>query len=215
MSVENLSKVVIEIDHPVAVDELTRMREGTCSPRLFREAMRRLSQLLAVYSSTDLPLATTSVMTPTGVPASGGLLQERIVLIPILRAGLGMVDGFLDILPEAEVGFLGLARDEESLLPTEYYRKFPPQLDEASIFLLDPMLATGGSLGAALQSLSNVDYSQITIVSIISAPEGIASVHSSFPNVKIVTAKIDEALNEEGFIIPGLGDAGDRLWNTE
>ena len=205
---------VMVIDHPLAQDALTRMRNPASSPPLFRSAARQISRLLAVYSTTLLPVTEENVTTPTGESASGGRVGSRVVLVPILRAGLGMVEGFLDILPNAEIGFLGLARDEETLEPTEYYRKFPDNLEDTSIFVLDPMLATGGSICAGLASLGEVNPKQISVVSIISAPEGITTLHQSFPEVRVVTAAVDEKLDGRGFILPGLGDAGDRLWGT-
>ena len=203
------------VDHPVTLDGLTRLRDHRSSPPEFREATRRISRVLAVYGGASLPLGRTRVTSPTGMAASCAVVEGRIVLIPIMRAGLGMVDGFLDILPMADIGFLGLARNEESLQPEEYYRKFPKDPANASVFILDPMLGTGGSICAALRSIGDVEPARVTVVSIISAPEGINTVHSSFPDIRIITAAVDERLNDRGFIVPGLGDAGDRLWGTE
>ena len=202
------------LDHPVALDALARLRHPECKTTTFRETVRRLSRLLAVTATDNLPSYESEVLTPLGVHARGHLLHGKTVLIPVLRAGLGMVEGFLDIVPNATVGFLGLERDEKTLDPKEYYRKFP-QTAEASIFVLDPMLATGGSACAALRSIKTTDQHYIALVSILSAPEGIEAVHSSFPDILIITAEVDERLDEHGFILPGLGDAGDRLWGTE
>ena len=202
------------LDHPVALETLTLLRQPECETVSFREGLRRLSRMLAITATEELPLTHENLLTPLGVSAPGYMVQRDIVIIPVLRAGIGMVDGFLDIVPRANVGFLGLARDEETLNPTEYYRKFP-RTGEASIFVLDPMLATGGSACAAIGAVNNGNQSNISLITILAAPEGIQSVQSTFPDVSIVTAAIDDSLDEKGFILPGLGDAGDRLWGTE
>ena len=214
MSQPSSTDRLIVVEHPVAAEALTLMRDPESSPPLFRETLRRLSRLLAVRATEDLPWSTRPIITPTGKEATGIHVDGNIIIVPVLRAGLGMIDGFLDILPKAQVGFLGLARNEETLQPEEYYRNFPDTTD-AQVFVLDPMLATGGSACAALESLKDIAPSHIRILSVISAPEGITAVHSLFPDVTVFTAAVDDKLDHRGFILPGLGDAGDRLWGTE
>lgn len=203
---------VFELDHPLVQHHLTHLRNRNSSPHIFRAQIRRLAVLLAAEASRDLPLRNEPVHTPL-VEMEGRVLDVRIGLVPILRAGLGMTDAMLDLLPTAEVWHLGFYRDEKTLQPVEYYQKFssnPPDL----VFVLDPMLATGGSAAAGIRMVKNWGAKDIRMLSIIAAPEGIAHVREKHPDVSIYVCGIDEGLNDAAYILPGLGDAGDRIFNT-
>lgn len=203
---------VFELDHPLVHHHLTHLRSKETAPHIFRAQVRRLAVLLAAEATRDLPLKPKSIETPM-MEMEGEVLDLRIGLVPILRAGLGMTDAVLDLLPTAEVWHLGLTRDEATLQPVEYYRKFsthPPDL----VFVLDPMLATGGSAVAGIQTVKNWGAKDIRMLSIIAAPEGIAHVREAHPDVNLYVCKIDEGLNDSAYILPGLGDAGDRIFNT-
>jgi uracil phosphoribosyltransferase len=180
---------------------------------MFRNVMKRLSSLMVFEVTKDLSISKLQVETPLEV-ADGYELKDEIVLVPILRAGLGMVDAFLEFLPEARVGHIGLYRDEETLKPVDYYFKFPQNLGDSLVILLDPMLATGGSATAAVSYLKERGAKNIRVVSLISAPEGIKKLTTEHPDVKLYTAVVDRQLNSKGFILPGLGDAGDRIFGT-
>jgi uracil phosphoribosyltransferase len=203
---------VFELDHPLVRHHLTHLRSQETAPHIFRAQIRRLAILLGAEATKDLPLRPKTIQTPL-VEMEGAVLDSRIGLVPILRAGLGMTDALLDLLPTAEVWHLGFYRDEETLQPVEYYQKFsshPPDL----IFVLDPMLATGGSAAAGIQRVKDWGAGEIRMLSIIAAPEGIAYVREQHPDVSIYVCGIDEELNDEAYILPGLGDAGDRIFNT-
>ncbi len=201
------------VRHPLVVEALTGLRKQTTTPEEFRHTMRRLSKFLAYEATASLATELEEVLTPLNLKAQGQAIKDSTVAVPILRAGLGMVDGFLEVLPSANVGFIGLARDEETLLPSEYYCKVPPCNGKA-VFVLDPMLATGGSACKAISEIVRQEPKSITLVTIISSPEGVEAVHRDFPDVMIVTATLDDGLNDVGYIVPGLGDAGDRLCGT-
>ncbi len=207
---ENLSI----IEHPLIKRDLTFLRDKNTSSSTFRSVLRRLTSLMAFEVTRDLDLITKEVETPLEV-TQGHALKDDIVLVPILRAGLGMVDAFLELIPEAKVGHIGLYRDEETLKPVDYYFKFPKNLDKSVTIILDPMLATGGSVCAAVSYLKERGAKKIKVVSLIAAPEGIAKLTSEHPDVKIYIAVLDRQLNQRGFILPGLGDAGDRIFGTE
>ena len=200
-------------DHPLVAHHVCILRDRRTPPEGFRAALRRLSVLLAYEAARDLPLEHTVVETPLA-PAPAGRLDLRVGLVPILRAGLGMVDPILDLIPGAEVWHLGFYRDEQTRKPVEYYCKLPEGRPVEVAMVLDPMLATGGSACAALQALADWGVPQIRLLSMIAAPEGIAAVHARFPNVWIHVAAVDEKLNRDAFIVPGLGDAGDRQFNA-
>lgn len=201
------------VDHPVVQHHLARLRDVSTPPSEFRLLVHRIATLLAGAATEDLLLRDTRVTTPLTETAAKEL-SERIGLVPILRAGLGLVDPFLDLLPSAEVWHLGLFRDEETAEPVEYYRKLP-KTDPVDVGLVvDPMLATGGSAMLALGVLRQWGVSRTKLVALIAAPEGIEAVQSQFPETEIVVATVDECLNEQSFIVPGLGDAGDRQFNT-
>ncbi len=207
---ENLSI----IEHPLIKRDLTFLRDKNTPSSTFRSVLRRLTSLMAFEVTRDLDLITKEVETPLEV-TQGHALKDDIVLVPILRAGLGMVDAFLELIPEAKVGHIGLYRDEETLKPVDYYFKFPKNLDKSVTIILDPMLATGGSVCAAVSYLKERGAKKIKVVSLIAAPEGIAKLTSEHPDVKIYIAVLDRQLNQRGFILPGLGDAGDRIFGTE
>ncbi|CUT05158.1 uracil phosphoribosyltransferase [Candidatus Chrysopegis kryptomonas] len=202
------------INHPLIKRDLTYLRDKNTPSSLFRSILKRLTSLMAFEVTKDLATTTKEVETPLEV-TEGHELKDEIVLVPILRAGLGMVDAFLEILPEARVGHIGLYRDEETLKPVDYYFKFPKNLDKSVVIILDPMLATGGSVCAAVSYLKERGAKKIKVVSLIAAPEGINKLTNEHPDVQIYIAVLDRQLNQKGFILPGLGDAGDRIFGTE
>lgn len=204
---------VIQVDHPLIQCHLTRLRDESTSPAEFRHLVRRLSTLLAYEATKGLACESTTVTTPL-TQTSGQRLAERIGLVPILRAGLGMVDPVLDLIPSAEVWHLGLYRDEATAQPVHYYSKLPPGRPVDIALVIDPMLATGGSAIAALQTLREWGVPKLKVLSIIAAPTGVAAVEAAFPDVEAYLCQIDEQLNANKFIVPGLGDAGDRIFNT-
>jgi len=201
------------IDHPVVQHHVTRLRDVATPPAEFRLLVHRLATLLASAATEDLQLRDTRVQTPLA-ETDAKELSERIGLVPILRAGLGLVDPLLDLLPEAEVWHLGLFRDEATAEPVEYYRKVPKTDPVDVALVVDPMLATGGSAMLALDVMREWGVPRTKLVALIAAPEGIEAVRSEFPETEIVVAALDECLNEQSFIVPGLGDAGDRQFNT-
>jgi uracil phosphoribosyltransferase len=204
---------VFPSQHPLVRHKLTKLRDKETKPKKFRELIREISMLLAYEATADLSLDEAKVETPMG-SASGALLQEKIGLVPILRAGLGMVDGVWEMMPGAEVWHIGLYRDEKTLRPVQYYNKLPVDPTVQVCLVLDPMLATGGSAVATVDILKNWGAQHIKFVGIIAAPEGINTLHSAHPDVPIHIAVVDSHLNEIGFIVPGLGDAGDRQFGT-
>ena len=212
-SAEGNTPRVVEVNHPLIQVHLTRIRDKTTQPSLFRASVKRLSTLMAYESTKDLELTPTRVSTPL-VETDGVELRHRIGLVPILRAGLGMVDPVIDLLPMAEVWHLGLYRDEETAQPVRYYDKLPPQNPVDVAVVLDPMLATGGSVIAALMTLREWGVKRVKVVSLIASQEGIETVAEQFPEVQIYVCQVDPILNERKFIVPGLGDAGDRIFNT-
>jgi uracil phosphoribosyltransferase len=203
---------VVVVRHAVVAGALAVLRSRDSSQIEFRSSARTIARALAYEATRDLPTEAIDVETPLTV-TSGHRLSAPVVVAPILRAGLGMLDAFLDIVPGASTGFIGLKRDETTLLPHEYYRNLPPTAG-SHFFLLDPMLATGGSVRAALDAIDADALASCTLLSFIAAPEGIAAVSAAHPRLRIVTASIDERLNDCGYILPGLGDAGDRLCGT-
>jgi uracil phosphoribosyltransferase len=202
------------IDHPLIKRDLTILRNAKTSNVVFRTILHRVTKMIAYEVAADLDIREQSVATPLETTV-GYALAKEIVLVPILRAGLGMVDGFLDLLPDAKVGHVGLYRNEETLEPVDYYSKFPKNLDKSLVFLLDPMLATGGSAAAALSFIRQKGGENIRLVNLVSAPEGVKKVYESHRDVLIYSAALDRELNENGFILPGLGDAGDRVFGTD
>jgi uracil phosphoribosyltransferase len=204
---------LIVIDHPLVAHRITVLRDENTSSPVFRKAVSEIAALLAYEATRTLHVDAVTVRTPTGLDASGvRLAAPGPLLVPVLRAGLGLLDGFLLVLPEAEVGMIGLRRNEETFEPEQYAQKLPADLRGRDVFVLDPMLATGGSLAFTCQLLIDKGAENVTAVSVISAPEGVKRVQDACPNVRIVTAALDPGLNERAFIVPGLGDAGDRLF---
>lgn len=201
------------VNHPLVQAELTGLRDRNCPGPEFRQRLRRISSLMVPAVTADLETKVVSCETPLEV-TSGIQTTRRIILTPVLRAGLGFLDGFFDLLPDAAVAHIGLARNEETLLPEPYYIKTPPILAESEVIVLDPMLATGGSAVEAVRRLVDLGATHLRFVCLVAVPEGIATFESAWSGVPIFTAAIDRGLNDRGYILPGLGDAGDRLFGT-
>ncbi|HKJ32472.1 MAG TPA: uracil phosphoribosyltransferase [Balneolales bacterium] len=201
------------IKHPLTKRDLTILRDKNTSSPLFRQVLGRVSMILAYHALEDLPLKQIRIETPIQ-QTQGVALDTDIIVVPILRAGLGLVDSIITFIPEAKVGHLGLYRDEKTKKPVEYYYKMPDGLDSAEIILVDPMLATAGSALAAIRILKEHGAKNIRFMCLIAAPEGIEKLQAEYPEVPIVTAALDEKLNDDAYIVPGLGDAGDRFFGT-
>ena len=201
------------VDHPLVHDALISLRDKRTTPEDFRRAATRISVLLASEALREAPHDNVTVDTPIG-PASGRRLRPEIVVVPVLRAGLGMLDAVLELVPDARVGHIGLQRDEMTAVASRYYSKLPSSLARSFVLMIDPMLATGGSAVAALELLREAGATDIRIVCIVAAPEGIATVEQHHPDVSIYTPVVDQGLNEHKYIVPGLGDFGDRLYGT-
>ena len=208
-----MNKNFFLIQHPVIKRDVTILRDKNTDSETFRAALQRVSNILAVELSREFRLTETEVETPLE-KTQGAKLTHDIILVPVLRAGLGMVNGFLQIIPEAKVGHIGLQRDEETLKPIEYYYKVPKHLETAEVVMLDPMLATGGSASEALKYLKKRGATKLVFACLVAAPEGIDKIKSEHPDVKIYAAALDRQLNSKGYILPGLGDAGDRTFGT-
>jgi len=204
---------VFLIDHPVIQTKLTELRDYTTDHRKFRALLDEIASFMVYEVTRDWPTTARPVQTPLE-RTTGRVLARRVTLVPILRAGLGMSDGVLRLLPEARLGHLGVFRDEKTLEPVSYYKKLPPDIASTEVLLIDPMLATGGSASAAVQVLKQFGVTSMKFVCLVAAPEGIAAVHRQHPELPIYCAAIDRELNEKGYILPGLGDAGDRLFGT-
>lgn len=201
------------VDHPLAQHLLTALRDRSTSPEAFRALTRRLTVVLVLEATRDLSVTPRRVETPLE-PAEGGELAAGIVAVPVLRAGLGMLEAVTDLFPQVSVGYIGLERDEETLLPTEYYGKLPALTGRHAV-LLDPMLATGGSAVRACSEIKAGDPASLRMVSVVAAPEGVKAMDQAHPDVPIFTAALDRQLNDRGYILPGIGDFGDRLYGTE
>ncbi len=199
--------------HPLIQHKLAKLRDVETDPRKFRELVREISILLAYEATADMLLEPTEVQTPLAKTA-GSILKDKIGLVPILRAGLGMVEGFWELVPGSEVWHIGIYRDEHTLKPVEYYNKLPTEPTVSMCFILDPMLATGGSATATVEVLKRWGVKRIKFVGLIGAPEGIELMNKMYPDVPIHLAAVDDHLNEHGYIVPGLGDAGDRQFGT-
>ena len=209
-----MSEHLTIIAHPLVQNRLTMLRDkGTDTPA-FRRLMRELGMMLAYEAARDLPLEEIGIETPMGPMQAQALAGQTPVLVSILRAGNGLLDGALDALPMASVGFIGLYRDEETLQPVQYYCKLPQGLGARRAIVVDPMLATGNSSAAAIDLVKQAGGRDIVLVSLLAAPEGVERMRAAHPDVPVLTAALDERLNENGFIMPGLGDAGDRLFGT-
>lgn len=203
------------LDHPLIQHKITHIRDVNSGTKKFRELVDEVSMLMAFEITRDLPLEKVRIETPVIETESNVIAGKKIGLIPILRAGLGMVDGMLELLPAAKVGHIGLYRDPETLLPVEYYVKLPSDIEERNLIVLDPMLATGGSANDAIESLKSRGATSIKLMCLIAAPEGVKLIQKNHPDVDIYLGSLDEKLDEKGYIIPGLGDAGDRLFGTK
>jgi uracil phosphoribosyltransferase len=204
---------LIVVEHPVLEDRLAVLRDVATPHGAFRQALSEASAILAIEATRDLPTVERSIDTPLE-PVVARRLEAEITIVPVLRAGLGMVDGFLRLLAGARVGHVGLQRDEDTLEPSGYYERLPQGLGEAHVFLLDPMLATGGSAVAALDRLKANGARRLRLICLVAAPEGVQAVRDAHPDVPIWTAALDRQLDENGYIRPGLGDAGDRVFGT-
>lgn len=203
------------VDHPLVQHKLSLMRDQSTPTAVFRQLLREISHLLAYEVTRNLPMTTKMVQTPLQAMEAPVLDGRKLALVSILRAGNGLLDGMLDLIPSARVGFVGLYRDEETLQPVQYYFKVPERLDERVVIAVDPMLATGNSSAAAVSLLKGAGATDIRFLCLLAAPEGVARMKKAHPDVPIVTAALDERLNEKGYILPGLGDAGDRMYGTK
>ncbi|HLR34628.1 MAG TPA: uracil phosphoribosyltransferase [Tissierellales bacterium] len=209
-----MGKVVV-LEHPLIKHKLTFIRDKSTGSKEFKELVKEVSMLMAYEVTRDLPLEEIEIETPICKTKAQVISGKKLGLIPILRAGLGMVDGMLNLLPAAKVGHIGLYRDPETLKPVEYYCKLPKDIEDRELIVLDPMLATGGSAVAAIHFLKEKGAKNIKLMNLIAAPEGIEAVTKAHPDVEIYVAGVDEKLSEDAYIIPGLGDAGDRLFGTK
>ncbi len=209
-----MGKVTV-FDHPLIQHKLSIMRDKDTSVKEFRELVSEVAMLMCYEATRDLPLEEVEIETPVAKAKVNRLSGKKLAVVPILRAGLGMVDGMLTMIPSAKVGHIGLFRDPETLLPVKYYCKMPKDIAERDVIIVDPMLATGGSATAAITFLKEYGCKHIKLMSIIGAPEGIKKVQDEHPDVDIFVAAEDEKLNEHGYIVPGLGDAGDRIFGTK
>lgn len=203
------------IDHPLIQHKLTIIRDKNCGTKVFREVVDEIAMLMAYEVSRDMPLEDIVIETPITETTQKTLSGKKVAIIPILRAGIGMVDGVLELIPAAKVGHIGLYRDEETFEPHEYFVKLPEDIDARQLFVVDPMLATGGSAIMAIDALKERGASNIKFVCLVAAPEGVKALQEAHPDIDIYTASLDEKLNEHGYIVPGLGDAGDRLFGTK
>lgn len=202
------------LDHPLIRHKLTIMRDKDTGTKDFRENLDEIAELMAYEVCRDLPTKPVNIETPIG-PCVGQELSKEVIIVPILRAGIGLLDGIRRLVPTAKVGFIGLYRDEETLEPHEYFAKFPKGLDEAIVMVVDPMLATGGSAIDAITMIKKHGAKNIKLVCLVGAPEGIKAVQEAHPDVDVYLAAEDDHLNEKGYIVPGLGDAGDRIFGTK
>ena len=203
------------VDHPLVQHKLTLMREKDTSTKSFRQLLREISHLLAYEVTRELPLTRKSIETPLCPMEAPVLDGKKLALVSILRAGNGLLDGILELIPAARVGFVGLYRDEETLQPVQYYFKVPAELEDRMTIVVDPMLATGNSSAAAVELLKQAGATNIRFLCLLAAPEGVARMKEAHPDVPVVTASLDDHLNEKGYIVPGLGDAGDRMFGTK
>lgn len=202
------------LNHPLITHKLTQMRKTKTGTKDFRENLDEIAELMAYEVCRDLPVQPIEIETPVA-PCVGYELSKEVIIVPILRAGIGLLDGIRRLVPTAKVGFIGLYRDEETLEPHEYFAKFPKGLEDAVVMVVDPMLATGGSAVAALDAIKARGAKNIKLVCLVGVPEGVKAVQTAHPDVDIYLAAMDDHLNERGYIVPGLGDAGDRIFGTK
>ncbi|HJE98201.1 uracil phosphoribosyltransferase [Ligilactobacillus acidipiscis] len=203
------------LDHPLIQHKLTIIRNEKCGTREFRQVVNEIAELMAYEVSRDMPLEDVQVKTPVEVATEKQLAGKKVVIVPILRAGLGMVDGILELIPAAKVGHIGMYRDEETLQPHEYFVKMPDDIANREMIIVDPMLATGGSAIMAVDALKKRGAKTIKFVCLVAAPEGVKALREKHPDIDVYAAALDDHLNEDGYIVPGLGDAGDRLFGTK
>ena len=209
-----MSKVCV-FDHPLILHKLSILRDKGTSVKEFRELVSEIAMLMCYEATRDLPLEDVEIVTPVANATVKRIAGNKLAIVPILRAGLGMVDGMVSMMPNVKVGHIGLFRDPETLEPVKYYFKMPPDIDERDVIVVDPMLATGGSASAAIQFLKDDGVKHIKLMCIIGAPEGVERMQKDHPDVDIYVAALDDHLNEHGYIVPGLGDAGDRIFGTK
>ena len=209
-----MSKVMV-FTHPLIQHKVSILRDKDTSVKLFRELVGEIAQLMCYEVTRELPLEPVKVQTPLAEAQGYRIAGKKLAIVPILRAGLGMVDGMMEMIPNAKVGHVGLFRDHETLEPVKYYYKMPPDITEREVIVVDPMLATGGSAVAAIQFLKDDGVTNIKFMCLIAAPEGVEALQSAHPDVEIFVAALDDHLNEHGYIVPGLGDAGDRIFGTK
>ena len=203
------------VDHPLVQHKLSLMRDEKTPSNVFRQLLREVSLLLGYEVLRDLDMTEVTIKTPLGTMQAPALSGKKLVLVPILRAGQGLLDGLLELVPSARVGHIGLYRDHDTLRPVQYYLKLPADIGARSVVLLDPMLATGNSAVAAIGRLKEAGAQDIRFLCLLAAPEGVKAVAASHPDVRIFTAAVDDRLDENGYIVPGLGDAGDRMYGTK
>jgi len=203
------------LTHPLIQHKLTMLRDIETGVKIFREVVSEIATLMCYEAMRELPLEDVEVITPVAIAKSKTIAGKKLALVPILRAGLGMVDGILSLVPSAKVAHIGLYRDPETLQPVEYYCKLPPDIMDRDCFILDPMLATGGTAAAASQYLKEAGARSIKLLSILSAPPGVEKMEREHPDVEVFTCAVDGHLNDHGYIVPGLGDAGDRIFGTK
>ena len=203
------------VDHPMVQHKLSILRDKATSCKQFRELVRELALFEGYEATRDLPLSDVDVETPICTARCKQVSGKKLAVVPILRAGLGMVDGVLDLIPAARVGHLGMYRNEETLVPVEYYCKLPNDINEREVFVLDPMLATGGSACDAIGQIKKRGAKHIKFIGLVAAPQGLKALHEAHPDVDIYVGALDEKLNDNGYIVPGLGDAGDRIFGTK
>jgi uracil phosphoribosyltransferase len=208
-----MSKLTV-FDHPLIQHKLTIIRDKNVGTKEFREIVDEIASLMAYEVTRDLPVEDVVVETPVAKTTQKALAGKKLAIVPILRAGLGMVDGIMKLIPAARIGHIGMYRDEESLEPVEYFVKLPEDIDQREVLVVDPMLATGGSAVMAIDALKKRGATKIKLITLVSAPVGVETVQKAHPDVDVYTAGLDEGLNEHGYIVPGLGDAGDRLIGT-
>ena len=202
------------VDHPLIQHKISLLRNKATGTKEFRDLVNEIAMLLCYEATRDLPTEEVEIETPVSVARTKVLAGRKLALVPILRAGMGMLDGMLTLIPAAKVGFIGLYRDESTLQPVEYFCKLPSDIEERDVLVLDPMLATGGSASDAISQIKKHGARHIKFICLIAAPEGIEALHTAHPDVDIYVAAVDECLNDKAYIVPGLGDAGDRIYGT-
>ncbi len=215
MSTPAATGAVVEVRHPLVQHKLGLLRDASTPTQQFRELVNELTLLLTYEATKELPTEEANILTPLERTTVQRISGKKVAVCPILRAGVGMLEGVLSLIPSARVGFIGLYRDEETLQPVEYFVKLPRDIYQRDVILLDPMLATGNSTAAAAATVKTAGAQSVMLIALIAAPEGIDRFHADHPDVPVVVAGVDRGLNERGFIVPGLGDAGDRLYGTK